>query len=296
MSTIDLNDLNDLAAAIGQLTLRFRLRRGLAATWTSTDPVLLAAELGVETDTGKAKLGDGTTAWTALPYWPSGGSLTAGAGIDIVAGVVNNAGVITVTAGSNISIDDTDPQNIVISATGGGGGGGGMTQLAQVVTTSGQTSFTLMSSIANTYRQLKIVFEGGSTSSNSSNSDSLLVQFNGDTGADYRSIGNGCYPTASFFFGANGSSSMNVGLLCSNGSSAPEVTYVEMDVVNYAQSANSVRSVFKGASWQGNIGEIAFTGACTWAPTTLAEVTSIVLSISANAFTAGSTATLYGID
>ena len=38
-----------------------------ASEWTATD-VLLAGEIGVEIDTHKAKIGDGSTAWTALSY------------------------------------------------------------------------------------------------------------------------------------------------------------------------------------------------------------------------------------
>jgi hypothetical protein len=47
---------------------RFRLRNGTAATWTATNPVLLAGEVGFESDTRKLKLGDGTTAWNSLLY------------------------------------------------------------------------------------------------------------------------------------------------------------------------------------------------------------------------------------
>lgn len=43
-------------------------RGGTAAEWTSADPTLLANEIGRETDTGKWKWGDGTTAWTSLTY------------------------------------------------------------------------------------------------------------------------------------------------------------------------------------------------------------------------------------
>lgn len=43
-------------------------RRGMAAEWNVADPVLATAELGYETDTGRWKIGDGTTAWNGLPY------------------------------------------------------------------------------------------------------------------------------------------------------------------------------------------------------------------------------------
>lgn len=52
-------------------------RRGTSVLWTSTNPVMYDGEAGHETDTGRWKLGDGVTAWNALPYK---------AGVDSVAG------------------------------------------------------------------------------------------------------------------------------------------------------------------------------------------------------------------
>ena len=45
-----------------------QLRRDTAANWTTNDPTLAEGEVGVETDTLKFKIGDGSTAWTALGY------------------------------------------------------------------------------------------------------------------------------------------------------------------------------------------------------------------------------------
>jgi hypothetical protein len=45
-------------------------RRDTAANWTGQNPTLLTAEIGYETDTGKFKIGDGSTAWTSLGYLP----------------------------------------------------------------------------------------------------------------------------------------------------------------------------------------------------------------------------------
>ncbi len=47
---------------------QIQLRRGTAAAWTSANPTLLSGEMGIETDTRKAKVGDGSTAWTGLSY------------------------------------------------------------------------------------------------------------------------------------------------------------------------------------------------------------------------------------
>lgn len=47
---------------------QIQLRRDAAGTWTSVNPTLAAGEIGLETDTRLIKAGDGTTAWTSLPY------------------------------------------------------------------------------------------------------------------------------------------------------------------------------------------------------------------------------------
>ena len=60
---------------------KIQLRRDTASNWTSVDPTLAEGEFGWETDTGKAKLGDGTTAWSSLGYittWGSGGGTSWG--------------------------------------------------------------------------------------------------------------------------------------------------------------------------------------------------------------------------
>lgn len=44
------------------------LRRDLSANWYDTDPVLAQGEPGYETDSGKIKIGNGTSAWRQLPY------------------------------------------------------------------------------------------------------------------------------------------------------------------------------------------------------------------------------------
>ena len=50
------------------MAVNIQIRNDTAANWTSANPTLLVGELGVETDTGFFKLGDGSTAWTSLGY------------------------------------------------------------------------------------------------------------------------------------------------------------------------------------------------------------------------------------
>jgi hypothetical protein len=71
------------------MTYRIRLRRSTAAQWTAANPVLFAGEAGFETDTGKLKIGDGTSAWSALYYFVNTGSST-----------LNDIGDVTITSAS----------------------------------------------------------------------------------------------------------------------------------------------------------------------------------------------------
>lgn len=57
-----------------------RQRGDTAANWTSNNPTLEAREVGWETDTGKFKLGDGSTVWTSLSYITSAASTFVGSG------------------------------------------------------------------------------------------------------------------------------------------------------------------------------------------------------------------------
>jgi hypothetical protein len=50
------------------MAVKIQIRRGTAAEWTSANPTLLSGEQGLETDTGKTKIGNGVTAWNSLGY------------------------------------------------------------------------------------------------------------------------------------------------------------------------------------------------------------------------------------
>lgn len=65
-------DMPQLLAMLNQINIRMQQRRKLAADWTSSNEVLREGEIGVETDTGREKTGDGTTGWNALQYQLSG--------------------------------------------------------------------------------------------------------------------------------------------------------------------------------------------------------------------------------
>ena len=118
---------------------RLQVRRGTASTWTNTDPnvVLSAGEIGYETDTGRIKIGDGTTTWTSLDYnavVPTGFLAGSGLSVNVAADGstvtyslsdptiqvsditnfvdgVNDRVADLLTAGSNIQLTYTDSGN-----------------------------------------------------------------------------------------------------------------------------------------------------------------------------------------
>lgn len=47
---------------------KIQVRRDTAANWTTNNPTLSAGEFGFESDTGKLKIGTGSSAWTSLAY------------------------------------------------------------------------------------------------------------------------------------------------------------------------------------------------------------------------------------
>jgi len=61
---------------------RIQIRRDTASNWTSVNPVLADGEIGLERDTSQFKIGNGTAAWSSLPYGgiqgpaPSYGNIT----------------------------------------------------------------------------------------------------------------------------------------------------------------------------------------------------------------------------
>ena len=78
---------------------QIQVRRGTASQWTSANPTLASGEWGFESDTGKVKIGNGSTVWNSLGYTGAGTvtSITAGTGL--------SGGTITATG--TIAIDST---------------------------------------------------------------------------------------------------------------------------------------------------------------------------------------------
>lgn len=81
--------------------MAIQLKRDSAADWTSNNPTLAAGRIGIETDTKRWKIGDGSTAWTSLPYQNSG----------------THAGEATVASATTTNIGATVSENVSITGT-----------------------------------------------------------------------------------------------------------------------------------------------------------------------------------
>jgi len=73
---------------------QIQVRRGTASQWTATNPVLAAGEWGYESDTNKAKIGNGSSAWNSLSYFGGSGDVTL-TGIQTLTNKTLTAPIIT---------------------------------------------------------------------------------------------------------------------------------------------------------------------------------------------------------
>jgi len=89
---------------------QIQVRRGTASQWTSTNPTLAAGEFGFETDTGKIKIGNGSTAWTSLGYTGAGDIEGVTAGTGISGG--GTSGTVTVSIDTSVTADLTTAQTL----------------------------------------------------------------------------------------------------------------------------------------------------------------------------------------
>lgn len=106
--------------------IQFQFRRGTASEWSSANPVLAAGEMGIETDTRKVKIGDGTTNWANLSYGLGSDDLqavtTTGATTNQAISITNStvssntvSGALTITGGVGIGGNLNLAGNLVVS-------------------------------------------------------------------------------------------------------------------------------------------------------------------------------------
>ena len=115
------------------MATRIKLRRDTATRWQNINPVLSLGEPGVETDTGKMKIGDGIKTWNTLDYFAGNdtdANTTYGISAETATGGVNlrltgsdaSTDNVKLAAGANVTLTRTDASTITIASTGGTGG------------------------------------------------------------------------------------------------------------------------------------------------------------------------------
>lgn len=65
------------------MAIKVQLRNDTSAAWSAANPVLMQGEIGIDRDSGRIKIGNGVTAWNALPFaltGPEGPQGSAGLG------------------------------------------------------------------------------------------------------------------------------------------------------------------------------------------------------------------------
>lgn len=73
-----------------QLVARFTEEHHTAKEWNNLNTILLAGQMGIETDTRRFKIGDGATPWMELGYITStSATYSAGTGIFISNNVIS---------------------------------------------------------------------------------------------------------------------------------------------------------------------------------------------------------------
>jgi len=109
------------------MSVTIKLRKGLASEWAANDNIVLASgEPGFEIDTGRLKIGNGSSAWSALNYAsviPTG--LLAGSGINIGLGTNGSTATISVSglnssyiSDFNEAVDDRIGSGLFVAGTG----------------------------------------------------------------------------------------------------------------------------------------------------------------------------------
>ena len=76
------------------ISVKLRTRYDTAANWASNNPVLLSGELGIESDTLKMKVGNGSTAWNSLAYLLDGDVFQAASTIRVNTGASPALGTV----------------------------------------------------------------------------------------------------------------------------------------------------------------------------------------------------------
>jgi len=177
------------------MSVQIQLRRGTAAQWTSANTLLAQGEIGLEYDTGKIKVGDGTLAWNSLAYFTGTGAVTSVTGTSPVVSSGGTTPAISLASGYG---DTKNPYasktaNYVLAAPDGTAGvptfraivaadiptlNQNTTGTAANVTASSNSTLTTLSALSLPGSQVS-----GNISGNAANVTGTVAVANGGTGA-----------------------------------------------------------------------------------------------------------------
>ena len=166
----------------------------------------------------------------------------------------------------------------------GAAGTGAVTSLSTYTVTGSVVSTITFAGIPGTYKHLSIV--GQAHGDAALNNVQLDLQFNGDTGANYQSVGsNGRL---------HGTTNLDIAILvAASGGAVPYASAVEIQIPNYANTA-FYKNALGRSEWSVNSGTIGDNWGQGGLWTNTAAITDIRLLLSSGNFDIGSTFTLYG--
>jgi hypothetical protein len=178
------------------------LRRDTAANWTSANPTLSGGEVGIETDTLKMKLGNGSTAWNSLSYYavPSiddvgdvtitsassgqflkwNGSAWVNDAVDLGSDTTGSY-VSSLVAGTGVSLSNNSGENATPTVA-----------IGQSVATDASVSFATVTTTGNVTVGGDLTVSGTTTTLNTETltiNDNIIVLNNNATGAPTENAG-----------------------------------------------------------------------------------------------------------
>jgi hypothetical protein len=187
------------------MAVQIQTRNGTAAQWTSANPTLMAGEIGAETDTGRFKIGNGSTAWNSLTYAASAkwqGAYSAGTAyvVNDVVSYNNSSYICILNSTGNLPTNATYWSLLALAGTNGTNGTNGTSFIWQgayngatayvandVVSYNNSTYICILASTGNlptnaTYWSLMALAGAGDVVGPASSTDSVLAVYDGTTG------------------------------------------------------------------------------------------------------------------
>jgi len=245
------------------MAVQLQLRRGSASQWTAANTLLAQGELGLETDTGKLKIGDGSTVWTSLSYYTAGSAAVTSVNgytgvVVLTASDISGLGTIATQAANNVTITGGSITGITDLAVADGGTGastasGARTNLGLVIGTdvlapngsaASLTSFpTLNQNTTGTASNVTgtvAVANGGTGATTAAGALSNLGAYAASNPSGYTSNTGTVTSVAALTLGTTGT---DVSSTVANGTTTPVIT------LNIPTASATNRGVLSAADW-----------------------------------------------